>query len=397
MSRTTSFLIALLVVAACIRSPITGVGPLLSQIREQLSLSATAAGLLSSLPLLIFASCAPLLRLVRNHSTERLLLGAMVVLIAGILIRSSGQTAALFSGTVILASGIAVLNILLPILVKQHFPDRIPAITTAYASVMGCLAGLASGFSAPLARWLPGGWQASLASWTLPCVLALLLWLPQVRRSAHLTTAEEAPAVALPWHSALAWQVAAFMGFQSTVFYVTITWYPTMLRDAGVPVETSGWLLTVYQIAALLSGLVVPTLARRFADQRMLAVGAGSMVTLGTLGALLLPKAALLWMLVLGMGSGPGLILALSFMGLRAEGPRSAAALSLMAQSFGYLVAACGPVIFGFFHDLTAGWFWSMLFTVSLGLGMVVSGLGAGRALKYSSKTDVLRRHVGPG
>jgi CP family cyanate transporter-like MFS transporter len=380
MARGISFLIALLVVAACLRSSITGVGPLLGDIREELSLSATTAGLLSSLPLLMFAACAPMARLARNHGTERLLLAALAVLIVGILVRSTGQTGTLFTGTVLLASGIAVANILLPILVKQHFPDRIATITTAYASVMGGFAGLASGFAAPFAHWLPGAWRGSLASWALPAALALLLWLPHVRHDVHVASAADAPAARLPWGSALAWQVTAFMGFQSTVFYMTVTWYPAMLRDAGVPVETSGWLLAVYQVAALLAGLAVPALIRRFTDQRALAVAAGLLAALGTLGVLLAPQAALLWMLVMGLGSGPGLILALSFMGLRASGPRAAASLSLMGQSIGYLLAACGPVVFGLIHDLTGGWRWPMLFTITMALGMSVSGLGAGRA-----------------
>jgi CP family cyanate transporter-like MFS transporter len=382
MARGISFLIALLVVAACLRSSITGVGPLLGDIREELSLSATTAGLLSSLPLLMFAACAPMARLARDHGTERLLLAALVALIAGIGVRSTGATGALFTGTVLLAGGIAVANILLPILVKQHFPDRIATITTAYASVMGGFAGLASGFAAPLARWLPGGWRGSLASWALPAALALLLWLPHVRRDVHVASATDAPAARLPWGSSLAWQVTAFMGFQSTVFYLTVTWYPAMLHDAGVPVESSGWLLTVYQVAALLAGLAVPALIRRFTDQRALAVAAGLLAALGTLGVLLAPQAALLWMLVMGLGSGPGLILALSFMGLRAGGPRAAASLSLMGQSIGYLLAACGPVVFGLIHDLTGGWRWPMLFTITMALGMSVSGLGAGRADK---------------
>jgi CP family cyanate transporter-like MFS transporter len=198
----------------------------------------------------------------------------------------------------------------------------------------------------------------------------------------HVASATDAPAARLPWGSSLAWQVTAFMGFQSTVFYLTVTWYPAMLHDAGVPVESSGWLLTVYQVAALLAGLAVPALIRRFTDQRALAVAAGLLAALGTLGVLLAPQAALLWMLVMGLGSGPGLILALSFMGLRAGGPRAAASLSLMGQSIGYLLAACGPVVFGLIHDLTGGWRWPMLFTITMALGMSVSGLGAGRADK---------------
>lgn len=381
MKRSTSFLVALLVVAATLRSPITAVGPLLQTIRAHFGLSATAAGLLSSLPLIMFGTFAPAARIARNHGIERIVLAMLLVTIGGTLLRSEGHVASLFAGTFLLAGGIAVTNILVPILVKQYFPDRIPTITTAYASVMGGFAALGSGLSAPLARLLPGDWRTSLASWSLLAVVAALLWLPTLADARAAAPTDEAPRI--PWNSALAWQVTGFMGFQSTVFYVTVSWYPTMLRESGMPVETTGWLLTWYQAAALVAGLVVPALIRRLTDQRWLAAAAGVVSGIGTLGVLLAPRAALGWMLVLGIGSGPALIMALSFMGLRAAGPRAAASLSLMAQSLGYLMAALGPLVFGLVHDLSGGWTWPMLLVVGCTFGMVACGLGAGRAIRY--------------
>jgi len=382
MAQGASFLIALFVVATCLRSSITGVGPLLGVLREQLGLSATAAGLLSSLPLLMFAACAPLSRLARNHGTERLLLAALVVLVAGILLRSEGHVLPLFLGTLVLASGIAVANVLLPVLVKQHFPTRIPTITSAYATVMGASAALGSGLAAPLAQGLPGGWRASLCAWAVPAVVALVLWIPHTRHDVHITSAADTPHPRLPWGSVLAWQVTAYMGLQSLVFYVTVAWYPTMLRDAGMPVATAGWLLTLYQAAALGGGLVMPLLIRRSSDQRALGAATGLLSAVGTLGMLLAPGGGVVWMVLLGFGTGPALILALSFMGLRASSPLAAASLSLMAQSLGYLLAACGPVTFGFLHEHSGGWVGPMLFLVAAGLAMVVCGFGAGRAVR---------------
>jgi CP family cyanate transporter-like MFS transporter len=186
----------------------------------------------------------------------------------------------------------------------------------------------------------------------------------------------------LPWGSLLAWQVTAYMGLQSMVFYVTVAWYPTMLRDAGMPVATAGWLLTLYQAAALGGGLVMPLLIRRSTDQRALGAATGLLSAAGTLGMLLAPGGGVVWMVLLGFGTGPALILALSFMGLRASSPLAAVSLSLMAQSLGYLLAACGPVTFGFIHEHSGGWAGPMLFLVAAGLAMVVCGFGAGRAVR---------------
>ncbi len=382
MTRGLSFLIALFAVAACLRSSITGVGPLLGDLRLQLGLSATAAGLLASLPLLLFGACAPLARLARNHGTERLLLAALVLVLAGIVLRSEGHVSALFGGTLVLASGIAVANILLPILVKQHFPTRIATITSAYATVMGLSAALGSGLSAPLAVWLPGGWQVSMLCWALPVVVALVLWYPHTRHDVHVTSVNETSHARLPWHSPVAWQVTGFMGLQSLVFYVTVAWYPTMLRDVGMTAEASSWLLTLYQAAALGGGLGMPLLIRHSTDQRLLAAATGLCSMLGTLGMLFAPQWGVVWMVLLGLGTGPALILALSFMGLRAADPRAAGALSLMAQSLGYLLAAIGPVSFGFVHEFTGGWLLPMLLLAGAGGAMVVCGLGAGRPVR---------------
>jgi MFS transporter, CP family, cyanate transporter len=383
MIRSASFLIALLLIAANLRPSITSVGPLLKTIQDELSLSATAAGLLTSLPLLAFAGFAPLATLARQHGAERIMLGALLGLVAGTLLRSGGSTTALFAGTLVLSTGIAVVNVLLPMMIKQHYPERVPTITTAYATTMGALASLGSGVAVPLAKWLPGGWRSSLATWALFGAIAVLVWLPHLRAPAS----SAAPAAAGPathplWRTRLAWQVTSFMGLQSSLFYIAISWYPALLRDNGFSPTTAGWLLTLFQVAALLAGLPIPMLIRRFMDQRGLALAASLLVAVGTLGLFFAPRAAALWMIILGMGAGPGLILALSFMGLRASGPATAAALSVMAQSIGYLIAAFGPIAFGFIHDRVGGWSAALLVACALAIVQGFCGLGAGRSAK---------------
>jgi len=386
MTRGASFLIALLIVAANLRPSLTGVGPLLKTIQDDLSLSATAAGLLSSLPLLAFAGFAPLATLARQHGPERILLAGLLGLIAGTLLRSEGSTAALFGGTLLLATGIAVINVLLPMLIKRHYPERVPTITTAYATTMGAIAALGSGVAVPLAHVLPGGWRSSLASSALLAVVAVVFWLPHLRSPGEATAGVRNAAASAtphpPWRTRLAWQVTSFMGLQSTMFYIAISWYPAILRDNGFSPSTAGWLLTLFQVAALLAGLPIPMLIRRFMDQRGLALTASLLVGLGTLGILLAPRAAVVWMIVLGIGAGPGLILALSFMGLRASNPTTAASLSLMAQSIGYLLAAFGPIAFGFVHDHVGGWTAALLLAIAISIVQGVCGMGAGRSAK---------------
>ncbi|MEP7247404.1 MAG: MFS transporter [Gammaproteobacteria bacterium] len=375
-------LIALLLIAANLRPSITGVGPLLKTIQDELALSATAAGLLGSLPVLIFAAFAPLARLARQLGAERMLLAGLLVLVIGLLVRSEGHVLTLFAGTAILSIGIASTNVLLPVLVKQHYPTRVPALTTAYATIMGSVAALASGVAVPLAQSLPGGWRSSLASWALLAIIGIVFWLPNARAPAKNVEAPTSTATHPPWRTLVAWQVTAFMGLQSSVFYVAISWFPAILRDHGFSASAAGWLLTLYQVAALVAGLAVPFLIRQFKDQRGLAFCTSTLGAVSILGILIAPAHALLWMTILGCASGPSLILALSFMGLRARTPESAAALSLMAQGVGYLIAACGPVAFGLIHDHTGGWTIGLILVIAIAAAQGLCGLGAGRLLK---------------
>lgn len=378
-----AFFIALMLVAANLRPALTGVGPLLKTIQDDLSLSAAAAGLLSSLPVLIFAAFAPLARLARRLGVERMLLVGLLVLTAGLLLRSAGDVTALFTGTVILAMGIASTNVLIPVVIKHRYPERVPSLTTAYATVMGCVAALASGVAVPMAESLPGGWRTSLASWSLLALAAVILWIPHSKPlPAHESSVQPDSTAHAPWRTRVAWQVTGFMGFQSTVFYISIAWFPAILSEAGFSAAAGGWLLTLYQVAALVAGLAIPVLLRRFHDQRLLAFGTSMLSALGILGILLAPRWATLWIVVLGCGSGPSLILALSFMGLRARTHEAAAALSLMAQGVGYFVAACGPVVFGLAHDITASWTWALLGMVAVAVLQGLCGLGAGRNVR---------------
>jgi CP family cyanate transporter-like MFS transporter len=237
--------------------------------------------------------------------------------------------------------------------------------------------------SVPLESVLPGGWRGSLASWAAPTLLAILVWIPHVARP-H-PTATRTPggelAAPIPWRSPLAWQIAGFMGVQSTMFFVAIAWYPAYLRDHGFDAAATGWMLTLYQVAALLAGLAIPALIRRHRDQRGLAASLAAIGAIATLGLLLWPAGAVGWMVLLGIGAGPSLILALSFMGLRAGDSRTAAALSLMAQSVGYFVATFGPLAFGAIHDLTGGWTTALLAMIGLASIKAILGLGAGRRL----------------
>lgn len=380
---TPLLVIGLLLIAANLRAPVTGVGPLLDMLRAHFHLSAGSAGLLTTLPLLAFALMSPVAaRLGQHHGLARSLLLAMAVLLAGILLRSSGPLVALFAGTLLIGGAIAVGNVLLPALVKRDFPGHVTTLTAAYALTMGIAAGLASVVAIPLSGLSQHGWNIALASSAVLAGLALLVWWPQVRAPAKTATREH---TALPlakpvWRYTLAWQVTLFFGLNSLVYYVVISWLPAMLQEAGFSAGRTGTLHGVLQIASALPGLVLIPLLRHREDLRVAAVAVTLLSLLGLSGLLLAPAWSLLWCMAYGFGAGAGIILALAFVSLRSASVYTAAALSGMAQCLGYLLAASGPTLTGLLHDRSGSWQHTLWLCMGCAIIQAVLGLHAGRA-----------------
>jgi MFS transporter, CP family, cyanate transporter len=375
-------LIGIMLIASTLRAPITGVAPVLGLIRETSGISAAAAGILTTLPLLAFAAISPFAAiLARECGTERSLFGALLVIAAGIVLRSAGPVWALFLGTGTLGAGIAVANVLLPSLLKRDFPTRITSLTGAYALTAGLVAALASTAVVPLAR-LPGSsWHLSLASMLVFPVAALMAWVPQLRpHTAPTTEAASPPNGGRIWQSPLAWQVTAFLGLTSLVFYIVIGWLPAILVEAGYPAATAGSLHGLSQLATAVPGLILGPAVRRMKDQRGIAIAVSLATCLSFLGLWQLPQLAMLWVALFGFGAGAAFILGLAFVSLRTSHSHQAAALSGMAQCLGYSLAAAGPPLAGLAHDATGGWGAALAFCVAAALLMAVLGSLAGRA-----------------
>ena len=370
-------LLGIILIAANMRASITIVGPLLSEISRSYGLSGAEAGLLTALPVLAFAAFSPYApRLSRRIGMERALLAAMVVLVLGVTIRSLPWAPALFGGTVLLAAGIAIANVLLPALVKEHFASRQSTITALYATAMSLVAAIASGVAVPLASALPSGWRLALGVWGVLVVASVVLWLPRAR-SARREEPVRAGAP-MPLRSSVAWQVTAFMGLQSFGFYVMIGWLPSLLEANHTGARAAGLELFAYQLISLGTSLALPLVADRRSDHRSLAAATAVVCATGYLGLLLAPGISLVWVLIAGCGAGPSLVLALSFMALRTGEPDQAAALSAMAQSGGYLLAAAGPFLFGALHDASGSWTASLLVLVASAIALLVVGVRAG-------------------
>ena len=369
---------AILLAAANLRPAITGVGPLIATIVHDTDLSPTLAGLVTTLPLLAFGLVSPLApHIARRLGLERALSLGLVILGVGTVLRAQGSEVALLVGMFWVGAGIAIGNVLLPSLVKRDFPGQIGVMTGAYVTVMNVFAGIGSGVSVPLASHFGLAWRGSLSIWALLAVIGLCAWIPYLKYR-HQPDAPQGPGF---WRSPIAWQITLFMGLQSLLFYVNVAWLPTLLHDRGFSLALSGWIVSLVQIVSLPATFLMPVLAERQRRQHSLVIATATMFIVGYLGLWLMtsPLWSVIWVICVGFGSGVSISLALAFFSLRTHRHESAARISGMAQSIGYLLAALGPITAGYLYAITHSWAWPLAMLIVVSLFMTAAGLGASR------------------
>lgn len=394
-------LAGILLMAANLRPVITAVGPVLPRIGTDLGLSASALGALAAVPIVAFGVVSPVVHsLGRRFGVERTVMVALILLAAGTVVRSlPGQAMSLWVGTALIGATVAVGNVLMPVVVKRDFPMHLTGTTAAYTAAQSVFAALASGLAVPIAdAW--GSWRLSLGVWVVLMVVAAALWLPRLRRPARRTRrrpvpddspnphpapprsappVQDAVAVRSVWHTGLAWQVAAYMGLQSTVFYVLVNWLPTLEQDLGVSPSAAGWHLFVFQAVGIVSNLAAPALMRIGPDQRVAAVAMPALTLTAMVGMVAVPDLVLLWAAVVGLGTGGAFVTALSLVGLRSADPTTTSKLSSMVQTVGYLGAAAGLVLAGALRDATGPGPLLVLYVAAVAGLQIVAGSQAAR------------------
>lgn len=374
-------LIALLALAFNLRPVAVSIGPVLTEITRDIGLTGATAGLLTSLPTICFAGFGAFAPTVaRRIGTHAAILLALVALLVGqggrLLVHD--RFAFLALSTVAL-SGMALANVLLPTLVRQHYPHRVGLATALYSLTMTIGVTLASSVTVPLAQSL-GGWRAGLSAGVLAAVAALLCWLPlmhgaRARRGVggtHVTLGQVA-------RTRLGWAMAVLFGCQSAHAYTIFGWLPSVYRSAGLDEVDAGLMLGIATGVGILPAFLIPAYVARTRNPTGLFLCIMACLIAGYGGLLAAPATApWLWALLLALGTA-SFPLILALFGTRARTPTATAALSGFAQSIGYAIATVGPLSFGILRTSFGTWAPSIWLQMGLIVPMVAAGLYACR------------------
>ncbi|GAA3909368.1 CynX/NimT family MFS transporter [Streptomyces gulbargensis] len=393
--------VGLVLAALNLRPAITSLGALLEEVSANLHMSGTVAGVLTSVPPLCFAVfgiTAP--RLARRFGPAAVVCAGMAAIFAGLALRPLATgTAAFLAASALALMGIAVSNVLMPVIVKRYFPDRVGSMTGLYSMALALGTSVAAAATVPMTDALGGDWRLGLGVWAALAALAVLPWLPVLRDrdrgpagggnggGARTGESGTVPRGATPaagpaprvTRSRTAWALGCFFGLQATGAYITMGWMPQIFRDAGVPASTAGVLLAVTMVMGVPLAFVIPRLATRMRTQGPIVVALATCGLAGYTGLLLAPAAgAWLWALLLGV-SNCSFPLALTMIGLRSRTGAGVVRLSAFAQSVGYLISIPGPLLVGVLYQHSGGWGLPIALMGGLMVPQMLVGILAGR------------------
>lgn len=388
-SRATSIvllLVAVCLVAANMRPTITGLGPLVEQIGDDTGMSVAALGVLAAVPLAAWAVFSPVAHVLgRRFGQPRVLLVALLVLTAGTLVRSiPGPVVSLWIGTAVIGIALALVNVLMPSVVKREFPGRVAVVTATYTALLAGFGALSSGVVVPISLvevdGEPAGWRVALlvtGGVLLPFAIAGWWWAH--RRAPRAGVPQNGPRGRTGiWSDPVAWLVALYMGLQAAMFYMVLTWLASISMSTGRSEVVAGIDVMIFQLFSLAGSVLVPLTLRGRLERYAPAV-IPVLAVIGVAGLMIAPGAILVWAVLVGLSSGATLGMSLTLMAQRARDHDTSAALSGMSQSVGYVIAALGPIAFGGLHSLVGGWTASLSLLLVIVLALMAVGLFAGR------------------
>jgi CP family cyanate transporter-like MFS transporter len=368
--------VAIVVVSFNMRPAAVSVGPVLADIRHALSMSPTTAGVLTTLPVLSFAGFGALAPwLARVIGLHRVTLLSLLGVVVGLSLRAVTSAVPLFLLLSLLAlSGMATANVLLPSLVKLHFPHRVGLLTSIYTTALALGLTAGSVLTVPIAEQA-GSWRWGIGVWAATAAVAALPWIALVSHDRKPEGGARGISLGQVARTRLGWWMALFFGLQSLQAYSVFGWFAQVYRDAGFSAGTAGLLLGVITAVSIPLSFWLPAWAARMRHQTWLITVLVLLYPVGYVGLILAPVGgAVVWAVLVGTAASVFPVV-LALIGLRSRTSEGTAALSGFTQSVGYLIAAVGPFGMGFLYDLTGGWTVPLVALIVLTVPQLVTGL----------------------
>lgn len=387
MKNKKYLLFAIIIVGMCLRPSITGLGSLLRLIKPDMGLTDTMSGLLTTIPMITFAAVSPFVNKVNGKiGTAATLTGGFLLIALGIVIRSFGGIVGLYLGTVMIGSGIACGNVLMPAIIKSSFPLKYGLVTALNSTGLAVSSALASGFNYPLAAEIGLGWRLTMCIYAVIAIVAILVWMPVREVTIHAGSAGSSKRLL---KSRIAWSVTLFLGMEALVFYSCSSWLSTIFQFKGLDATTAGYYVSCFQLMGIPSSFLVPTLAGMKKDQRVLTFGLlaiflGGIVLMASTEA---PGLLMIAAFMAGFGCNGGFALSMAFIGFRTSNGTDAVQLSGMSQSIGYVIAAFGPMGMGMINDVLRNWNYNLWLMAAL---LVVLILVSTKCAKEGTVADEL-------
>ncbi len=370
-----SLLLLVILLSANMRACYTGVGTVVDMIQAELGLNSAAAGMITTIPLIVFAVVCPLASaLSQRFSLGKMLEAALVFIFIGVGLRAMFGAFGLFVGTGIMAVGVGIMNSLMIALIKLRFPNHVGLMSSLYTTTMSVTTAMSMGINVPLTRFI--GWRGVLAMWAIAALAAIILWAPQSRLEINRggASAKEKGLMLKMVRSGKAWMLLGYMGTQAMLFYCISAWLPSILQWRGMSAEEAALVSTATQIISLSTTLLVPIFMEKMSWRKLVMVcnlcyisGALVFFFSGSAGVIF-------WIgiVLLALGVGTGFSACIFLFSARSASSAETSAISGFAQSGGYVFAAVGPVLMGRIFDISGSWVGAMIFWFAVLLAMTV-------------------------
>ena len=372
-------LLGIILLSANLRMVITSIPPLLNFIQQSLHISKSIIGILTTIPLICFALLSVIVPpIAKKIGNELSIFVSLIILLIGNSFRIFSSSLMII-GTIFIGIGLTFLNVLLPSLVAEYYPNKTSLLTSIYTLIMTLCSAVSAGISVPLTNIL--SWQKTILIFSIPIIINIGVWTPILKENSVpqkeiQQKQNEINYNHIVWYKKTAWAMALYAGLESLIFYTLITWLPTIVVSRGLSSDTGGMLLSLFQFFSLPSAYIIPIWAEKSKHQNtiILLIGLGFLIGIGGM----LVNTTNIYILaclfiILGLSATGAFSLLMTLFNLKTTNHQQSAAISGMSQSVGYVIAAIGPVTFGYIHNIINAWNPLFILLIMLDIFMILS------------------------